>query len=173
MDPAVQKLLHEVHCPVLVVRPAVQVRPLSLILAVDDSPVAWQAVEFLRALSLANWAKVTVVHVIEETEGALAELGPVEHPRPAGKAQPARKAAFGYPNTCAAEVVRRLHDDGVQGRTAIRFGQPAAEILEVAREREAVLIVMGTRSRTGPTPFLGSVAQKVVGEAPCSVLVIR
>jgi nucleotide-binding universal stress UspA family protein len=36
------------------------------------------------------------------------------------------------------------------------------------------LIVMGTRGRTGlPRALLGSVAEKVVRHAPCSVLVAR
>jgi nucleotide-binding universal stress UspA family protein len=147
---------------------------LSLILAVDDSPVAWQAVKFLRTLTLANRAKVTVLHVIEAKAEKLAELSPAEHPLPAGKSRLARQLAFGYPDTCATKVVRYLHDEGVQGRETTRFGQPAAEILGLAREREAALIVMGAYSRTGPAACrLGSVVQKVVGEASCSVLVVR
>jgi nucleotide-binding universal stress UspA family protein len=186
VDPAVQKLLDEVNCSVLVVRPTAQVRPLSVILAIDESPIAWQAVEFLKALTLANWAKVTVLNVIEEAvaachtgarvakKGIPAELSPEEYLRLAGESPPAGKVAFGQPDTCATEAVRYLRDEGVQGREAIRVGHPASEILEVAREREAILIVMGAYSGMGQAPFhLGSVVEKVVREAPCSVLVVR
>jgi nucleotide-binding universal stress UspA family protein len=174
MGVVVQKLLDEATCPVLVVRPTVQVRPLSLILAVDDSPAAWRAVEFLRTLTLANWAKVTVLHVIETKAENLAEPSPAERPPPAGRPPLARQLAFGYPDTCATRVVRYLHNEGVQGRETIRFGQPTVEILGAAGEREAALIVMGAYSRTGSAPCrLGSVVQKVVEEASCSVLVVR
>jgi nucleotide-binding universal stress UspA family protein len=186
VDPAAQKLLDEANCSVLVVRPTAQVRPLSVILAIDESSIAWQAVEFLQALTLANWAKVTVLNVIEEVvaachtgarvtkEGIPAELSPEEYLRLASESPLTGKVTFGQPDTYATEVVRYLRDEGVQGREAIRVGQPAPEILGVAREREAVLIVMGAYSGKRQIPFrLGSVAQKVVGEAPCSVLVVR
>jgi hypothetical protein len=46
-------------------------------------------------------------------------------------------------------------------------------ILEVAREWEADLVVLGTHGRRGlPRFFLGSVAETVLRKAPCSALVI-
>ena len=53
-------------------------------------------------------------------------------------------------------------------------GDPAATILQVARENECDLIVMGTHGRTGlDRVFMGSVAEEVVRKAPCLVLAVK
>jgi nucleotide-binding universal stress UspA family protein len=53
-------------------------------------------------------------------------------------------------------------------------GGPAEEIARFARERAYDVIVMGTRGQTGREGWgLGSVAQAVVHEAPCTVVVVR
>lgn len=56
----------------------------------------------------------------------------------------------------------------------IRVGVPFEEILKVARDNVTDLIVMGTHGRTGITHMvIGSVAEKVIRNAPCPVLCIR
>ena len=57
--------------------------------------------------------------------------------------------------------------------TIIHFGgQPHEFIIKEAREKNIDLIVMGTHGKTGLKSILiGSVAQKVIGHAPCAVLV--
>ncbi len=53
-------------------------------------------------------------------------------------------------------------------------GDPATEIITYAAEGGMDLIVMGTHGRTGLERFLmGSVAEKVMREALCSVLVVK
>jgi nucleotide-binding universal stress UspA family protein len=53
------------------------------------------------------------------------------------------------------------------------WGEPARQILQYAIEEGHELIVMGTHGRTGFRHFLrGSVATKVVREAPCPVLTL-
>ena len=50
----------------------------------------------------------------------------------------------------------------------------ASEILDVARDRRADLIVVGSRGRSRlPGLLLGSVSQKLASLAPCSVLIAR
>jgi nucleotide-binding universal stress UspA family protein len=52
--------------------------------------------------------------------------------------------------------------------------EPAAAILEYAREAGVDLLVMGTHGRSGPGRLLlGSVAEEVMRRAPCPVLVMR
>ena len=54
------------------------------------------------------------------------------------------------------------------------LGVPFVEIVRYAREIEADLIVMGSHGLTGIEHLLiGSVAERVVRKAPCSVLVVR
>jgi nucleotide-binding universal stress UspA family protein len=53
-------------------------------------------------------------------------------------------------------------------------GSASAEILRVARERGAGLVVMGTHgSRTLHSLLLGSTARRVIRDAPCPVLSLR
>ncbi|HZE20428.1 MAG TPA: universal stress protein [Desulfobaccales bacterium] len=51
---------------------------------------------------------------------------------------------------------------------------PAHEIVQVAKDEAADLIVIGSRGLSGKTlSFLGSTASQVVAYAPCSVLVVK
>jgi nucleotide-binding universal stress UspA family protein len=53
-------------------------------------------------------------------------------------------------------------------------GDPASEIVRYAQESAADLVVMGTHGRTGVERLLmGSVAEKVLRDAPCSVLIVK
>lgn len=52
-------------------------------------------------------------------------------------------------------------------------GQPQDFIIQEAKDKDIDLIVMGTHGRSGLKNILiGSVAQKVIGQAPCPVLVV-
>ena len=54
------------------------------------------------------------------------------------------------------------------------FGDPAQEIIAAAGDRQADLIVVGSRGHGRLAGLLlGSVAQKVVSLAPCPVVVVR
>jgi len=53
-------------------------------------------------------------------------------------------------------------------------GNPFTEILKLAKEMPADMIVIGTHGRTGLEHMLfGSTAEKVVREAPCPVFTVR
>jgi nucleotide-binding universal stress UspA family protein len=55
-------------------------------------------------------------------------------------------------------------------------GDPATEIARYAADAGIDVIVIGTRGRTGPGADLltpGSVAERVMREAPCSVMVVK
>lgn len=59
-------------------------------------------------------------------------------------------------------------------RHALREGDAAAEIVKYAADMGADVIVLGTHGRTGVDRLvLGSVAERVVRDAPCSVLVVK
>ena len=56
----------------------------------------------------------------------------------------------------------------------LESGDPVPAILRVAREAPADLVVMGTHGRTGLRRLLlGSVAERVLRQAPCSVLTVK
>ncbi len=62
----------------------------------------------------------------------------------------------------------------VRARGVLYEGVATDAIARAARAKRAKLIVMGTHGRTGLTRlFMGSVAERVVGTAPCPVLTVR
>lgn len=64
--------------------------------------------------------------------------------------------------------------DQVHFSVHARIGKPAVEILSVARDVGADLIIVGTKGSTGVERwFLGSVAEAIVREAGCTVEVAR
>jgi len=63
--------------------------------------------------------------------------------------------------------------DGIRARSVVIKGEPAHEIVRVAGEQQADLIVMSTHGESGWRRFVfGSVAEKVVRLAPCPVLTV-
>lgn len=80
------------------------------------------------------------------------------------------------PDQAALTRLRELMPDTFQGmwEAEVARGQPADAIVRFAQERDIDLIVMGTHGRSGlQHVFLGSVAEKVVRQAPCPVLIVR
>lgn len=58
--------------------------------------------------------------------------------------------------------------------TRVLYGDPVNEIITFSHSSNADLIVIGTRGKTGiERLFLGSVAEGVVRESPCPVLVVK
>jgi|SRR5271166_2569311 len=72
------------------------------------------------------------------------------------------------------EKVAKERLRGVKHEILSHLGDPASAILKIAEETEADLIVMATHGREGISrALLGSVAEKVLREAPCPVLSLR
>ena len=68
----------------------------------------------------------------------------------------------------------RLREAGWSGATEIRYGDPADEIIQAAEEHAVDLVVLGSHGTSGIKRFLlGSVSDKVLIYAPCSVLIIK
>lgn len=151
--------IHHAACSVLVVKEAP--RPLKqLVLAVDGSPASDKAVRFL--LRHTNPVPdgperepitVTVVHVMPFLK--YPEL------REAGRA-------------VAQRYADKMAKAGFQVQEAMRLGKPADEILTVAKQHKAELIVTGAKGLGAiGRVLLGSVSTRVVHHAACSVLVVR
>ena len=71
------------------------------------------------------------------------------------------------------EQIRPLNPD-IPVQHIFLTGDPASAIVGYARDAAMDLIVMGTHGRTGlDRLLLGSVAEKVLRDAPCSVLVAK
>ena len=72
------------------------------------------------------------------------------------------------------KLVAKAKAAGVRARALLLEGTAADRIVRAARSYHADVIVIGTHGRTGlARVFLGSVAERVVGTAPCPVLTVR
>ena len=69
---------------------------------------------------------------------------------------------------------KKVKKAGIPCETIVRMGgKPQEFIVQEAKKRSVDLITMGTHGRTGiERVFMGSVAQNVIGNAPCPVLVV-
>jgi nucleotide-binding universal stress UspA family protein len=78
----------------------------------------------------------------------------------------------------AEEALEARADDlrrrGLKASWRAQVGVPFEEIVKIAQEERADMIVMGTHGRSGLNrALLGSVAERVVRLAPCPVLTVR
>jgi universal stress protein A len=68
----------------------------------------------------------------------------------------------------------QLPADNVRAERRFESGEPALEIVRVAKDLKADLIVMGTHGRSGLSRILmGSTAEKVLRQATCPVLTMK
>lgn len=74
--------------------------------------------------------------------------------------------------TALDHAAAELRAAGLEAHTLVKTGEPAATIVETARELAADLIVLGSHGRKGAERMLhGSVAESVLMHAPCGVLI--
>lgn len=135
-------------------------RPYTILAAVDYSDVASLVVE--EAVELAQQKRAGQLHFLHVNGASADEAG-----------QEARHAEL------LEWLSARLgHDHGIAPHTRVvgheLSGDPAALIVETARDVDADAVIVGTRGRKGVERLLlGSVAAAVVRHAGCPVWVIR
>lgn len=168
-----ERVLRTIHVPVLTVPPPVErvgsVLYKTIVCPIEFSDPSTRALEY--AVSLA-----------EETDGRLILLHVIE-----GFIDKATIAEVGHFNV--PEYYRHLEEDAMARLKAavpaearvwcrpderLAFGKPYREILRVAKEEKAELIVMGVHGKgVLNRRLLGSTTHRVVREATCPVLTLR
>jgi nucleotide-binding universal stress UspA family protein len=134
----------------------------KIVIAVDGEPVALHSAEVGIQLSCCLSTEIAFIHAVDPALTYAPGIAPAELVAEAerdGK-RVMDKIAAEFPLLPAKEF--------------IRVGKPTHEILHVAKEWAADVIVMGTHGRGGTTRvLLGSVAEEVMRHADCPVLVVR
>jgi nucleotide-binding universal stress UspA family protein len=164
------KVVRTAHCPVLVSRP--RRAGGNVIAATDLSDPSLPAIVQGAAEARRRGSHLVVVHVVDSSVGTFAAsaggLFGVTVALPPPELQTEVREAL---VVSLSEAMERL---GAPGDAVVLYGSPVAAIVEGANEREADLIVVGTHGRTGLSrAAVGSVAEGVVKQARCSVLVVR
>jgi nucleotide-binding universal stress UspA family protein len=141
-----------------------------LLLAVDDSPFADHAVRLAARLPLPTGIRITVAHVIRPYEPyaatgpeILAGIGTVIEDVRREQREEAARLVEG--------AQRQLARCGKSADFLVREGDPAHELIEAAQEVQADLLISGARgSSVIKELIVGSVADRLMKSAPCSVL---
>ena len=144
-----------------------------VVVATDGSPQSLTAARHLT--SFADPAKITSIVVVAVIRplASVAFADEISEPEPheAG----AGTGSFREAAQRAVDAVAAVFDGwGPPVDRQIRSGSPAAEIIRLATEREAGLVVVAAGGRgISDVILIGSTAQRVQHYAPCPVLVVR
>jgi nucleotide-binding universal stress UspA family protein len=140
----------------------------TILVAVDFSENAVHAFRVACSLAVAAQTRLTVLHVVAPALAAEERASPGQAAAWASGAEDLHRSL----KCQMREVYSPNRAIDVEYRTA--EGDAAREILRVADEIQADLIVTGTHGRTGLRRLLaGSVAATVLVKAHCSVLALR
>ena len=137
----------------------------KILLPMDGSSASWAAIPHAAYLAQTGSAEVTVLGVIDSplAEAVSHVLLPLGLPEEHDEAE-----------RVIDEVTGELRERGVTSiETRLEQGDPAHQIVACARELHADLIVLGSRHHSAARElFVGSVAESVVRDSPCPVLLI-
>ena len=143
--------------------------PLRKILCPTDfSEPSYEAIKAAKELARHFQAELFLIHVITPTP-FIPEIPAVAAPR----LMVAEKEIETYAQKSLARVVEKFELKSDPVHLMVLVGNPADEIVRVAKEEKADMIVIATHGRTGVNRLIfGSVAERTVRLAHCPVLTI-
>jgi universal stress protein A len=135
---------------------------------VDLSPDSIQIVERARALASIHGAEMEMLHVVEP----IPLVTPLDTPEVlAPTVLQTQKELLSGARTRLQQLAA---DAGVQSSKAeVTIGNTKAEIVRAAAERQADLIVLGSRERHGLSLLVDFTEDSVLHKSPCDVLAVR
>lgn len=148
-------------------------KPFPIVVGLDFTELSQRALG--AALEQARGRTHAELHVlvVAEPQGILVRLpGATEAEAEESARESARARVATYVEAHAKAHPGPLGIDRIA--VYVAAGEPASLLADLAEAVDAVLVVVGTHGRRGLRRFfLGSVASKVVRDAPCGVLVVR
>ncbi|RPJ18259.1 MAG: universal stress protein [Desulfobacteraceae bacterium] len=142
--------------------------PLKKILVTTDfSTLSHEGIKVAAELAAAYSSELILLHVVPPPH-VLTSSGVS-----AGKVQDYYGELIRLAKESLQEVAQIHFKKGLAFSIKVIQGDPADEIVKLASEEKAGLIVMSTRGSSGRAPYMaGSVAVKVAGMAPCPVMAV-
>ncbi len=137
---------------------------MKILVPVDGSPYSLKAVESACNLAKAQPSSQTLLLAVAPELYDLEDGGHYVADKLKGQAERA-----------LSDAKAKAQEKGVSPQTRLASGVSVAdEIVRLAKEENADLVVIGSRGLGAKTSFfLGGTATKVVTYAPCSVLVVK
>lgn len=142
----------------------------NILVAVDDSPISYAALEHAETMAKAFGSQVTVLSVL-----SIDPLKSVDFYKVAPAITEYVLEAEKNAQTRLNDIQQTFATHGIEVKTLIiRSVPPATGILNIAEEIHADLIIMGSHGRKGFKKFiLGSVAQEVLNLSDRPVFVVK
>lgn len=143
----------------------------KLLVALDGSPLSWQAFRTGLQMAKALGASLRVISVVEGPR-----TPPAESPVSAASTSSGelRWDWGAYMQQAQALAVAQAAAAGVHLETAIREGHASSVLLDAAREGGNDLLLLRATGHEHPwSPTTGGTARRVVNEAPCAVMLVR
>lgn len=135
----------------------------TIVVATDLSGQSEAALEYARKLAANYGARIVLAHGADPMEYASVN-GLPGHLR-----KSLTKEAQEVLDGLAADLLR----EGIHSHSEVRQGAVAQMLLDVARQYEAGLIVIGTKGMQGAGPVVvGAIAEQLVRHSPCPVLAV-
>ena len=142
----------------------------KILIAIDGTAIAAHAAQVGTELARALASEVAFVHAVDPALASAPETGVSPAALLAEFERDGRKLLAEFRQRAAAQPAAAQPAP----LEFLPVGTPGAEIVKVARDWPADLIVMGSHGRGGLARLLvGSVAETVMRHAPCPVLVVR
>ncbi|WP_122898553.1 universal stress protein [Acinetobacter sp. B51(2017)] len=141
-----------------------------ILVAIDESPISYAAVEQAKCLAQDLQAKLTIMSVI-----AVDPFVGVDFYKVAPAITDYFMQAESHAQNRLNEIQANLARENLSAQVKlIRGVTPSEGIIHVADEVGADLIMMGSHGRTGLQKLmLGSVAQNVLTQSPIPVLIVK
>jgi nucleotide-binding universal stress UspA family protein len=147
----------------------------TVLVATDGSEHADRAVALAAELSKKYGAKLIALHVTAQSwKAQIPEaLKAYAHSEHIEASEREILETVGKQILHGAEVIAR-QEGAEKIETILETGDPAATVLQVAKDQAAQFLVTGNRGLGGLSGLLqGSVSQKIAAHAPCTCITVR
>ena len=134
----------------------------NIVLAYDGSKFSNKALQEAISLAKSSGGSLLILSVVDITDEFESEAP--------GLTDKMTKKLLKLAQKALAKAVAAK----VKAKVEVHVGDAYEMIVDIAKKKKADVIVMGSHGRTGLTRLLmGSVTSRVIGHAPCSVLVVK